>query len=292
MRDAVCFVLEILYDNRSPAAASGGFMNRRGFISSSLAASALTLANSAVEAKAQAAGSKPREFYEIRKYQLRSGPEGKLTDSYVADALIPALNRLGITPVGAFKLTYGPETPALYLLLPSSNVETLVMAEHRLMQDAAFMKAAEPFWNTPAITPAFVRLESWLHVAFEGWPKLVLPKSTATKGKRIFQLRTYESPTNQDHVRKVEMFHSGEFEIFAKAGCEQVFYGDTLIGSRTPSLTYMLSFADLNELTIGWDKFSSDPDWKKLSSSPRFNFEATVSNISNLVLTPTPYSQI
>jgi hypothetical protein len=267
-------------------------MDRRGFLSSSLAASALALANGAVEAKAQAAGSKPREFYELRKYQLRSGPEGKLTDSYVADALIPALNRIGISPVGAFKLTYGPETPALYLLLPSSNVETLVMAELRLMQDAAFMKAAEPFWNAPAVSPPFVRLESSLHVAFEGWPKLILPKATATKSKRIFHLRTYESPTNQDHVRKVEMFHSGEFEIFARSGCEQVFYGDTLIGSRTPSLTYMLTFPDLNELTIGWDKFLSDPAWKKLSGSPHFNFEATVSNVSNLVLTPAAYSQI
>ena len=267
-------------------------MDRRSFLSSSLAASALALTNSAVEAKAQAAGSKPREFYQLRKYQLRSGPGVKLTDTYMADTLIPALNRSGISPIGAFKLTYGPETPALYLLLPASNVETLLMAEHRLMQDAAFMKAAAPFWNSPAATPPFERIEGSLHVAFEGWPKLVLPKATAAKEKRIFHLRTYESPTDQDHVRKVEMFHSGEFDIFARSGCEQVFYGDTLIGPRTPSLTYMLSFPDLTALTAGWEKFTTDPDWKKLSGSPHFNFEPTVSNISNLVLTPTPYSQI
>jgi hypothetical protein len=267
-------------------------MDRRGFLASSLAASGLALAQGAVEAAAQSGAGKAREYYMIRKYQLRSGPQGKLTDTYVEQALIPALNKMGITPVGAFRLTYGPETPALYLLLPSMNVETLVTIDLRLQQDAAFMKAAEPFWNAPAVSPAFERVESTVHAAFEGWPKLVVPASTATKAKRIFHLRTYESPTMQDHVRKVEMFHSGEFEIFAKAGCTQVFYGDTLIGPRTPSLTYMLTFADLNELTENWAKFSSTPEWKKLSSSPRFNFEATVSNISNLVLTPTTYSQI
>jgi NIPSNAP len=267
-------------------------MDRRNFLTSTLAASALTLTGGVAEAAAQSASGKPREYYMLRKYQLRSGPQGKLTNTYLEQALIPALNKMGITPVGAFQLTYGPETPALYVLMPSTNLETLLTAELKLQQDAAFMKAAEPFWNAPASSPAFDRVESSVHIAFEGWPKLVVPPSTATKAKRIFHLRSYESSTMQDHVRKVEMFHSGEFDFFAKAGCAQVFYGDTLIGPRTPSLTYMLEFADLNALTEGWAKFSADPDWKKLSSSPHFNFEPTVSNISNLVLTPTNYSQI
>ena len=36
----------------------------------------------------------------------------------------------------------------------------------------------------------------------------------------------------------------------------------------------------------------SDPEWKKLSADPRYSFEAIVSNIDNLVLSPLPYSQI
>ena len=70
----------------------------------------------------------------------------------------------------------------------------------------------------------------------------------------MFQLRTYESPSNGEHVRKVEMFHSGEFEIFLNAGFHPVFFGDTLVGSRLPSLTYMLSFADTAELEAKWDR--------------------------------------
>lgn len=269
-------------------------MKRREFMSGLAAAGAgaVALTGGAETAVGQAAAGKPREYYMLRKYELRSGPQGKLTDTYVEQALIPALNKLGITPVGAFRLTYGPETPALYLLMPSTNLETLVTVDLKLQQDAAFMKAAEPFWAAPAIAPAFVREESSLHAAFEGFPKLVVPTTTATKAKRIFHLRTYESPSQAAHVRKVEMFHSGEFDIFAKAGCKSVFYGDTLIGPRTPALTYMLTFTDLNELTEGWAKFSADPDWKKLSGSSRFNYESIVSNVSNLVLTPTTYSQI
>jgi hypothetical protein len=260
-------------------------MHRRQFLSSSLAASALTLAGEAV---AQAPKGTP-QFYELRKYHLQSGPQTKMTQSYFADALIPALNRMGITPVGAFSLDFGPETPVYYLLLPSASVETLVTADLTLAKDAAFMKAAEPYWNAPAASPAFNRIESQLMRAFPGFPVLTPPDA---KAKRLFQLRTYESPTYRDHVVKVDMFHHGEFEIFARAGCGQVFYGDNLIGARLPSLTYMLTFPDTATLESCWAKFQSDPQWKKLSSDPKYAFEPTVSNVSNLILKPLACSQI
>ena len=266
-------------------------LERRRFLASSLAASALALARQP-QGITQTSAGKPREYYELRKYHMQSGPQTKLTESYLSQALIPALNRLGMSPVGVFNLTLGPETPTLYVLIPSTSLEALVTAELHLAQDEAFMKAAEPFWNAPATAPAYVRVESSLLIAFEGWPKLTPPPTTAQHAKRVFQLRTYESPTNQDHVRKVEMFHHGEFEIFARAGFAQVFFGDSLIGPRLPNLTYMLSFGDISEMNDKWAAFGSDPDWKKLSASPRYAFESIVSNISNLILTPTASSQI
>ena len=60
------------------------------------------------------------------------------------------------------------------------------------------------------------------------------------------------------------MFHHGEFEIFQSAGFGQVFYGDTLIGARMPNLTYMLSFADMNDLNAKWDVFRNDPRGRSL----------------------------
>ena len=264
-------------------------MKRRDFLTTSLAASTIALTK---QSQAQTPAPSGREYYELRKYHMQTGPQTKLTDNYIANTLIPALNRLGIAPVGAFHLEYGPETPTLYLLLPCNNLEILVTADLRLARDEQFMKAAEPFWSAPATAPAFIRIDTSLLIAFEGHPKLTVPAVTAQHGKRIFQLRTYESPSNGDHVRKVEMFHHGEFEIFHNAGFGQVFYGDTLVGPRMPNLTYMLSFADLADLTAKWDIFRNDPAWKKLSGSPRYNFEQIVSNISNLILSPTAYSQI
>jgi hypothetical protein len=264
-------------------------MHRRQFLSASLATSALALSRNA---SAQSAGGAPREYYQLRRYTLQSGPQTKLTENYFGEALVPALTRMGMGPVGAFRLDYGAETPMYYVLIPGPSVEALATLELRLAQDAAFVKAADPFWNAPATAPAFNRVETSLLSAFEGWPKLVPPPSSATKAKRIFQLRTYESPSDAAHVRKVEMFHHGEFEIFKKAGCSPVFFADTLIGDRLPKLTYMLSFAGMEELLAGWAKFGSDPDWKTLSASPRYNYEAIVSNIDSLILVPLAASQL
>ena len=262
-------------------------MERRRFLAASVAASAVAMTGSG---NAQAPAG--REFYLMRRYALQSGPQTKLTESYFGDALIPALGRMGMGPVGALRLEIGPETPAYYLLIPGSSAQALAELDFRLAEDAAFMKAAEPFWSATAIAPAFERMESWLLSAFKGWPRLTPLASAATKGKRIFQLRTYESPSDGDHVRKVEMFHSGEFEIFLKAGFHPVFFGDTLVGSRMPCLTYMLSFADQAELDAKWAVFRDDPEWKKLSTSPRFASDQLVTNITNLVLSPLGCSQI
>jgi NIPSNAP len=264
-------------------------MQRRQFLAASLAASAASLAH---EARAQSAEARAREFYQIRRYSLFSGPQTKLTESYLGGALIPALTRMGMGPVGAFRLEFGAETPVYYALIPGSSSAALTELDLHLAKDDEFLKAGDPFWSAPATGPAFQRVEYTMLAAFEGWPKLVTPPSTATKAKRIFQLRTYESPSYKAHVRKVEMFNSGEFEIFKNAGCNPVFFGDTIVGTRMPSLTYMLSFANATELDARWDVFRNDPAWKKLSADPRYAYEPIVSNISNLVLSPLECSQI
>jgi len=264
-------------------------MQRRQFLEASLAASALALAKSG---GAQSAPPHAREYYLVRRYHLQSGPQTKLAEDYFGGALIPALTRMGIGPVGVFSLGLGPETPSYTTLIAGTSIEALAELDLKLAQDTEFLKGAQPFWSAPAIAPAFDRVESSLHVAFEGWPKLTLPAASATKGKRIFQWRTYESPSFAAHVRKVEMFHAGEFDIFKAAGFHPVFFADTLVGPRMPNLTYMVTFTDSTEMDAKWDVFRNDPAWKKLSSDTRYSYEAIVSNITNLVWSPLACSQI
>lgn len=260
-------------------------MQRREFLAGTLASSALAFNTEAIGQMSEVA--RPRQFYQLRRYLLQSGPQTAMTEKYISEALIPALAGKG-GPIGAFRIDIGPETPTFYVLIPIMEPAMSGALELELNQNETYIKAAEPFWSAPASSPAFLRVESSLLVAFEGWPRIAPP----AKGKRIFQLRTYESPSYRDHIVKVQMFHSGEFEIFKNAGFHPVFFGDTLIGPRMPNLTYMLSFADSAELDAKWNVFRNDPAWKKLSADPRFAFEPIVSNITNLVLSPLDASEI
>ena len=289
-------------------------MQRRTFLTSSLAAAALGAASGSesaakspqrlysgtetspvTDADSQSGTSSnagKRLYYELRRYQLTSGPQKKICDAFFQNALIPAANRAGITPVGVFNLTMGPETPVMYVLLPSASLDTLVNLEAHLAGDTQYMSAGAPFLSATAAAPAYQRIESQLMIAFEKIPGIMLPAATATNAARVFELRTYESPSDLDHKRKVEMMQSGEEKIFDKAGFSQVFYGDTLIGPRIPNLTYMLSFESLATRDQHWTAFASSPEWKAMQANPRYAFDEIVSNISNFILTPAPYSQI
>jgi len=258
-------------------------LERRSFVTSAIA-----MAGAALSGEGRAMVQATQEFYQLRKYTLTTGPQLALTQTYFEHALLPALNQMSIGPVGAFKLDIGPQTPTYYLLIPAPSVETLAMLETRLAEDSVFRKAAAPFWEAPAAAPAFVRVETSLMSAFAGWPKLVAPKTE----KRIFQLRTYESASDAAHIRKVQMFNEAEIPIFVRTGLAPVFFGDTLIGDRMPSLSYMLTFEDVADLNRKWAVFVSDPAWKELSRRPGNTDPEIVSNISNLYLSPLSCSQV
>ena len=260
-------------------------MNRRSFVASAAALSGIAMSGGEMAAQATTTG---KEFYQLRRYDLRNGPQTAMAQKYFAQALVPALNRMGMPQVGTFKLDIGPETPAYYVLIPSASAETLLTLDMRLAADAEFSKAAADFWNAPATAPAFQRAEVSMMSAFAGFPKLVAPKP----GKRIFQLRTYESPGYAAHMKKVEMFETGEIAIFQRTGLTPVFFAHNLAGTRLPSLTYMLTFTDVAELTAHWSAFGSDPAWKELSHKPGYTDPEIVNNITNLYLSPLPSSQI
>jgi hypothetical protein len=262
-------------------------MKRREFLGSALGASALAAVSAG---GANAADSGP-EYYQLRRYQLSSA-QARGSADYFSNALIPALNRMKIAPVGVFNVTIGLASPNPYILMPCASLETLAKLDEKLMADADYQKAARPFFAAAAAQPSFMRIDSSLLQAFPKYPKLTLPDAAVAKKARIYEIRTYESPNDQDHQLKMEQMQAGESEIFQSAGAWTVFFADTLIGTRLPKLTYMLGYDDLAARDRVWTAFAASPAWKTLNSQPRYTAEGLVSNITNEILTPAPYSQI
>ncbi|MBM3840394.1 MAG: NIPSNAP family containing protein [Verrucomicrobia bacterium] len=268
-------------------------MKRRSFLKSSLAATSVAgLAPMVTGQAAQASSNPAREFYELRMYHLRRGPKQKLFDDFYREAAVPAWNRAGVAPVGVFNVMVGPDSPTTYVLLTHKSLESMATATDRVRADAQYQKTGAEFINATPSDPAYVRVESSLLAAFEGMPRLEVPAGVAEKKPRLFELRTYESHSKKANKKKIEMFNQGEIAIFRRTGLQPVFFGETLVGSKMPNLTYMLVFENMAARDKAWGTFVADPEWKKLSATPGYTDPEIVTNISNLFLRPTAYSQI
>jgi hypothetical protein len=268
-------------------------MKRREFLKTSAVATGLAALPSVFQARAAEAGAAAaREYYELRLYHLRTGVKQKIVEDYLRQAFVPAMGRIGAGPIGVFQVMTGPDSPTLYVLVPHPSVESFATASQRLGQDPEYQKAGAEFINAPATDPAFVRMESSLMAAFEGMPRLEVPELAKAKKPRFFELRTYESHSKKANKKKIEMFNVGEIAIFRRAGLTPVFFGETLIGAKLPNLTYLLVYEDMAAKDKSWGAFGADPEWKKLRSTPGFTDAEIVSNISNVFLRPTAYSQI
>lgn len=265
-------------------------MERRQFLKTSLAASGAVTLSAMTAAAAETAAPAGRELYELRLYHQRRGPEQKAFDEFFRTAAIPAWNRADVSPVGVFTVMIGPDSPTFYVLLRHTTPESVTRAERQLDADADYQKAGADFLNAPASAPAFERVESSLLLAFEEFPKLITP-DLENRG-RIFELRTYASHSRKAGLKKIEMFNTGEIAIFQRAGLRPVFFGESLIGGNQPNLTYLLVHDSLAARDKAWAAFGSDPEWKKLSSTPGYTDSEIVSSISNVLLKSTSYSQI
>ncbi len=232
-----------------------------------------------------------REFYELRVYEMPGGARKIVLQDYLSKAAIPAWNRLGIKPVGAFNVVSGSNSQELYLLIPYPNLEIFLSTPAKLAADADYQKAAADYLGTSIENPAFLRYQSTLLLAFAKVPRLRLPPQTPENKPRIFELRTYESHSEKAAQKKIEMFNEGgEIAIFDQVGLKPVFFGQTLIGARLPNLVYLTVHDDMASRDKTWDVFRDDPGWKKLSADPAF--ANTVSAITVVFLRPAPFSQI
>ncbi len=259
-------------------------MNRRNFIQQSALAAAGSSGLSQTSFRPQQA---VREYYELRVYELRNGGKRSVMDAYWKDAMIPALNALGIRNVGAFTEMGQPEPPKMYVLMPYTSLDQWTQARQQLDQQPAHQRNTPSYFEqgTPD-SPNYLRYKSSLMLSFEGMPQMKVPN----QGERLFELRTYESFDEDAARRKIAMFNREELPIFDATGLKSVFFGETLIGDQLPQLTYLLAFTDMDERDRNWKAFIDHPDWKRVSQLPEY--ADTVSRIDRTFLVPTDYSQV
>jgi hypothetical protein len=258
-------------------------MTRRKF---SLAASGLALT-----AALPAANPVSRSILELRWLKMRTNPENQMqrTTEFLR-AAAPVLKRSGASQVGFFGSVIADESPFILELAAFPSLAAMEAAREKMAADKDYLQARDAYNAAPGL--GFERMESSLLRCFEGMPQVDPPPSEGTRAPRIFELRMYESNNAFTLGRKIKMFNEGEIGIFKRLGMQPVFYAETLIGAKMPNLVYLLSFDNLAAREKLWQAFGADPEWQKLRVQPGFSDAENVSNISNSILRPLPFSDI
>jgi len=231
-----------------------------------------------------------QEFYELRIYRIENADKQALVDDHLRNALLPALSRLNIDRVGVFTRLDDETDYSIFMLIPFSKADDFVSLRDKLAHDEKYQKAAAEYFARPLKDPAFQRIESRFMKAFAGMPVIAMPEQSKKKAPRIFELRLYESHTEDAAARKVAMFNNGEIDLMRKVEMAPVFYGETLIGPDVPNLVYMLSADNMESHKSHWKAFLAHPTWERMKNMEKY--KDTVSKIKNWFLEPTSYSQM
>jgi len=231
-----------------------------------------------------------RSFLEITTWRLHNSDEDQSgrVSAFLEGGLFPALTRAGARPVAAFSNLIGPDGPSLFSIAEHTSLAEMQETLTKLGVDKEYLAAQETLASGAGIP--FVTMESSLLHSLAVMPRTMLPTDAASRKPRLFELRIYESQSAAARVKKVKMFNDAEIGIFERIGMRPVFIGESIVGSRQPNITYMLSFDSLADREKLWSAFASDPEWKKISSTPELKDAKIVANISNFMLRPLAFS--
>lgn len=233
-----------------------------------------------------------RDFYELRTYHIENAEQEAMLDDYLAKAFIPAAHKQGIAKVGVFKpIESQPDAgKAVYLFVPFKSMDEYLALEGKLAKDQAYQTAGSAYINAAYDKPPYKRIETSILRGMSEHPKFAESALTNAKSERIYELRSYEGPTERLYKQKVKMFNSGEMDIFSRINCSPIFYGETIAGANMPNLMYMTTHENMEVRNEHWKVFGADPAWAAMKDLPEY--QNTVSRNDTRLLYPAEYSDL
>lgn len=234
-----------------------------------------------------------KQYYEVRSYVLGEKGDADAIDRYLQNALLPALERQSIGPVGVFSNapSDSKKNPRVVVaVIPYAKIDSITKVNAAVEADAQFQSDAKAYLGRGPSESPYQRIQSELLVAMKCWPEVKVPEEALGNQERVYELRVYESANERIGHLKVEMFNEGEVPIFLDCNITPIFIGQAVVGQYTPNLTYLTMYPNDDARKESWKQFLRHPDWKVLSGVEKY--KGTVSKIHKYVLAPKSYSQM
>ena len=232
------------------------------------------------------------QYYEIRSYVLGEKGDAEAIDQYLQHALLPALQRQDVGPIGVLTNAPADETgsPRIVVVIPYDSADQVARVRTQVESDAKYQADAKAYLDREPNAAPFQRIESELLISMDCMPQLQVSDESLKNSDRVYELRIYESANERLGNLKVDMFNAGEVPIFLDCGIQPIFIGQALVGPFTPSLSYLTVYPSESARNEAWQAFRVHPDWLVLKEVEKY--KGTVSKIHKYVLVPKSYSQM
>ncbi|MBI4876821.1 MAG: NIPSNAP family protein [Acidobacteria bacterium] len=257
-------------------------MDRRTFVETLGGIGMVTAANAAPAAE------KPKRVFLLEQFFLKNGTQRARIDDYLSQGSIPALSRLQSGPVIVLEALVAAHMPQVAVILGFDSAAQCFGLRPKLKADKTLSGLFEA-WER-GDEPPYEHCSVSLLEAADYCPEI--KADPARKAPRIFELRTYHSPTWRQLAALHERFAGPEIRIFHRSGVRPILYTSTLAGQMMPNLTYLIPFDNLAEREKAWAAFGADPEWVKVRKES-IDKHGQISSVMQMSLwRATPYSPI
>lgn len=236
-----------------------------------------------------AAAAEGRRIFVLEQYYLKNGTQPGRIHEHFSKAALPALNKVHSGPKIFLESLVAPHMPQVAVVMGFKSLEELWSVHAKVIADTELMKSFENWENHPE--QPYEHFSIALLEATDYCPEIANDPEPR-KTSRIFELRTYHSPTWRQLRALHERFAGPEIKIFHRSGVNPILYSSTLVGPNMPNLTYVIPFENLAAREKAWDAFGADPEWIKVrkESTDKHGQISSVSQVS--LYRATPYSPI
>ena len=212
---------------------------------------------------AQDARPRSERYFLLESYLLKGGNQGPRLAAYLQEARLGMAARLQTpAPAVILEALVAAHMPQVLTVSGFASLDELGESKRVWRQDAA-ARAALAKWEAGDEAPYETRNEIVLEAA-PYCPAFPPTAIDAAKPPRVYELRTYHSPTERQLQALHERFAGPEIKIFHRCGIHPVLYSSTYIGPDQPNLTYLTPFDDLAAREKAWAEFGADPEWVKV----------------------------
>lgn len=227
-------------------------------------------------------------FYVFEQFYLESGTQVNRIHDFFSKALLPMMDRLHKGPKIFLEAVIAPHMPQVAAIFAVESCDQVWTVSKGLFSDKEFSRAFDQ-WESGE--PPYISASAALLEATDYSPEIEVPEKPPA-APRIYELRTYHSPTARQFKALHERFSGPEIKIFHRLGIHPILYSSTVFGTNRPNLTYLIPFDTLAAREKAWNAFAADQEWIRVRNESIARGGQIVNSTQVSLYRATPYSPI